>query len=94
MPLSLKQLQDVCMLYSGSSHRCRYISQDDTDPAKWYCLKKTSKKADIDDEVVEVLKELRKKGLDPRRQALPLGDNCDGYLPLKYLTQGYDIAST
>ena len=90
MPLSLKQLQDVCMLYSGTSRRCRYLTQDDNDLTKWYCLKKTSKKADIDDEVMEFLKDAKKKGMDPRRQPVPLGDNCDGYLPLKHLEQGYD----
>jgi len=90
MPLSLKQLQDVCMLYNGSSKRCRYLAQDDTDHNKWYCYKKTSKKADIDDEVLEFLKELKKKGMDPKRQSIPFGDNCAGYLPLKTLEQGYD----
>ena len=90
MPLSLKQLKDVCMLYSGDHRRCRYLAQDDTDTTKWYCLKKSSKKYDIDDESQEFLKDLKKKGLDPRKQGIPLGDNCAGYPILKHIDQGYD----
>lgn len=90
MPLSLKQLHDVCMLHSGNYKRCRYLAQDDSDSTKWYCLKKSSKKSEVDDEAVEFLKELKKKGLDPRKQGIPLGDNCDGYPVLKHLEQGYD----
>jgi hypothetical protein len=90
MPLSLKQLQDVCLLYSGNYKRCRYLAQDDTDSTKWYCLKKSSKRSDIDDETYEFLKELKKKGLDASKQGIPLGDNCDGFPILKHIDQGYD----
>lgn len=91
MPLSLKQLQDVCMLYTGNYKRCRYAGQDDTDSSKWYCLKKSSKRQEIDDETDEFLKELKKKHQDPKKQGVPLGDNCDGYPILKYMEQGYDV---
>jgi hypothetical protein len=88
--LSLKQLEDVCMVYKQNYKRCRYLAQDDHDPTKWHCLKKSSKKSDVDDEVDESLKELKKKGQDPRKQGVPLGDNCDGYPILKNHEQGYD----
>ena len=88
--LSLKQLQDVCMLYSGNYKRCRYLAQDDTDSSKWYCLKKHVKKTEIDDETSEFLKEAKKKNIDPYKQNIPLGDNCDGYPVLKHIEQGYD----
>jgi len=78
------------MLYSGNHKRCRYLAQDDTDSNKWYCLKKSTKKSEIDDETVEFLKELKKKQLDPYKQGIPLGDNCDGYPVLKHIEQGYD----
>ncbi len=90
MPLSLKQLHDVCLLYSGDYRRCRYLAQDDNDSSKWYCLKKNAKRQDIDDETQEFLKELKKKGTDPRKQGYPLGDNCTGYPILKHIEQGYD----
>lgn len=90
MPLSLKQLQDVCLLHYGDHRCCRYLAQDDSNPDKWYCLKKTSKKAEIDDEASDYIKEQRKKGLDPTKQGYPLGDNCEGYPILKYIEQGFD----
>lgn len=88
--LSLKQLSDVCLYNTDDSDRCRYLARDDTDTTKWYCVKKSSKKSTIDDEVADFLKNMEKKGLDPRKQGVPLGDNCDGYLILKHVSQGYD----
>ncbi len=90
MPLSLKQLTDVCMAYSSDYRKCRYLAQDDSDLSKWYCLKKSSKRVFIDDETSDFLKELKKKGLDAKRQGIPLGDNCNGYPILKHIEQGYD----
>jgi hypothetical protein len=90
MPLSLAQLKDVCLLHRQDYKRCRYLAQDDMDGSKWYCLKKTVKKVEIDDETDEYVKECRKKNLDPRQQPIPLGDNCAGYPVLKHIDQGYD----
>ena len=90
MPLSLKQLQNVCNLHNGGYRRCKYLARDDFDSSKWYFLKKTSKKKDIDDETMEYLKELQKKLLDPKKQDIPIGDNCEGYPVLRRLEQGYD----
>jgi len=90
MALSLKQLQDVCLFNSGNYKRCRYLAQDDLDPTKWYCVKKSSKKEEIDDEASIFLAELKKKNMDPRKQGVPLGDNCSGYPILKHVIQGYD----
>lgn len=88
--LSLKQLQDVCLVHSGDHRRCRYLAQDDHDWQKWYCLKKSPKKAEIDVDVDEFIQETRKKGQDPRKANIPIGDNCQGYPILKYIEQGYD----
>lgn len=88
--LSLKQLQDVCLLHTNSHRKCRYLAQDDDDPYKYYCVKKSSKKVDIDDETEDHFKECKKKGTDPYVQGVPLGDNCDGYPILKHIEQGYD----
>lgn len=90
MSLSKKQLQDVCMLYSGSQ-MCRYLSQDDADPSKWNCLKhRPIEKKKIDDKIDQFLAECKKKGIDATKQHVPLGDNCGGYPLLKNIEQGYD----
>lgn len=88
--LSLKQVQDVCLAYSGDNDRCRYLAQDNIDRRKWYCLKQTVKKTEIDDDVNEFLRELKNKNLDPNKQGVPLGNNCQGYPLLKNIEQGYD----
>jgi hypothetical protein len=90
MPLSLKQLQDVCLYYNHDSKKCRYLAQDENDSSVWFCLKQSSKKSEVDTEVSEHLKELKQKNLDPLKQNIPLGDNCAGYPILRYIKQGYD----
>lgn len=90
MPLSKKQLQDVCLLYDGTYKKCKYLAQDDSDWAKYYCLKKSSKKSEIDVETDDFIRETRKKGKDPRKENIPLGDNCEGYPIMKYINQGFD----
>ena len=91
MPLSKNQLHNVCLLYSGNHKRCRYLAQDDNDWNKWYCLKRTSKKADIDVETEDFIRQTRKKGQDPTKAGIPLGDNCQGYPIFKFIEQGYDV---
>lgn len=91
MPLSQKQLQDVCMLHSGDHRQCRYLAQDDNDPRKWYCLKqKKTDKATIDNRIKQFVDDCKKKSIDPKSQGIPLGDGCDGYTVLKHIEQGYD----
>ena len=41
-------------------------------------------------ETDDFIRETRKKGKDPRKENIPLGDNCEGYPILKYIEQGYD----
>lgn len=88
--LSLKQINDVCLVRS-SVRRCRYLDQDDTNSSKWYCLKQSSKKDEIDEEIVDYLDDLSKRGIDPSSKDIPLGDNCKGYPIFKNKLQGYDI---
>lgn len=90
MPLSLKQLNDVCLLNSGDYRRCRYLAQDDLDSNKWYCMKLSAGKSEIDLEAHEFLEEMKRKMVDPKKQGAPLGDNCSGYPILKFIEQGYD----
>lgn len=88
--LSLKQLKDVCLVNDNTYLKCRYLSQDENDYTKWYCLKKTTKALDVDSELDEFVRDCRKRGKDPRKENVPLGDNCAGYPLLRHINQGYD----
>lgn len=86
--LSKKHLQDVCMCNQGSS-ACRYLSKESWD--KFVCLKlRPIEKAKIDNRTADKYFEAKKKGIDPKTQNHPLGDNCPGYPVLKTIEQGYD----
>jgi len=90
--LSLKQQENVCLLYTGGIDQCRYLKQDDTEYDKWYCIKKKKAEKDkIDKKINEVLADFKKRGIDPANSSMPLGDNCDGYPVLKHIEQGYDV---
>ena len=89
--LSLKQLQDVCLIQNNDSTQCRYLRQDDVDYNKWYCLRhRKQEKQKIDSKVNDFLRECSKKGIHPFTQGFPLGANCSGYPVLKHIEQGYD----
>ncbi len=88
--LSLKQLDDICLVNSNSSERCRYLTADENEFGKFYCMKLSSRREQIDEEVEEYLVEMRRLGRDPNRDNLPLGDNCQGYPLFRNIEQGYD----
>ena len=89
--LSDLQLKNVCLAYNTDSSRCRYLCQDDNNWNQYYCLKKCSKKAEIDVEIADFIEETRKKNKDPYKENIPLGNNCSGYPIMKYIQQGYDV---
>lgn len=91
MPLTLKQLNDVCLYRSGDSQKCRYLAQDDLDPTKWHCLKMSHRRKDIDEQATEVIEDLRRKGIPISKSRIGLGDNCRGYHVTRYVNQGYDV---
>jgi len=91
MALSKKQTEDICLQTLSNHKTCRYLAQDDLDSKKFYCLKKSVKKAIADTEVGEFMGKMKKAGQDPNAQGLPLGDNCTGYPIMGYLEQGYDV---
>jgi hypothetical protein len=78
MPLSKKQLQDVCLLYDGTHKKCRYLAQDDADWTRYYCLKKSGKKSEIDVETDEFIRDTRKKGKRPPQRKCPDGRQLRG----------------
>jgi len=88
--LSKKQLQDVCLFNDKSHNKCRYLSQDDNDYTKYYCLKKNSEAQAIDKEVNSFIRECNRKGKNPYAENVPMGNNCKGYPLLKFIEQGYD----
>ncbi len=91
MALTLKQVQDVCMLGGGSA-QCRYLAEDETSTGKFYCLKLVStQKPEIDAEVDDFIKKHKDRGVDPYSMGMPLSNNCSGYLLLKSKMQGYDV---
>jgi len=88
--LSLKQIQDVCLYKDNTYRKCRYLCNDELDSSKWFCLKLSGKGRQIDDEIDQYLDEMAKRNKDPKKDNLPLGDNCGGYPVLRHIEQGYD----
>jgi hypothetical protein len=88
--LSAKQLRDVCLVSDGTYKKCRYLAQDENDWTKFHCVKKTSRSQLIDVELDDFIRDSQKKGKDPRKENIPMGDNCQGYPLLRHVEQGYD----
>lgn len=88
--LSLPQLNDICLLYGGSK-QCRYLDGDENDYNKYYCKKQSPDAKHIDDLTEEYITEAKSEGRDPELGNVPLGDNCNGFLPFKDILQGYDV---
>ena len=90
MPLSKKQLEDICLLNSGDSGTCRFLRDDDNSYNCWHCVKLRPKESSkINMKVNEFIRDCKKKKQDPHAQNVPLGDNCKGYPLLKHVDQGY-----
>lgn len=88
MPLTLRQIEDVCLEGEGAQ-QCRYLGEDSS--FKFYCMKKTAVRDDIDAEVSDFVLRTKAKGVDPDILGHPIGDNCKGYTLFRHLTQGYDV---
>lgn len=88
MPLTLNQLEYVCLIDDKNGNKCRYLAYDqDGYSDDWICLKKTSKKIKIDKEI-ESFMEQNKNYLITMQDLPPLGDNCKGFPVMKHLKQG------
>ncbi len=48
MPLSQKQVKDVCLAHGGYK-MCRYLAADDTNWGKFHCIKLTSRRKVTDE---------------------------------------------
>lgn len=85
MTLSLKQLNDVCLLNSDDKSKlCRYLINDELDQNKWHCQKlRPNIKSKIDHDIL--IAKHRKEMM------VSIGDNCSGYPLLRNITQGYDL---
>lgn len=89
--LSLKQLKDICLIDDLTHRRCRYLTQDDTDRSKFYCMKMSAKAKKIDEEIDSYMHTMNIKGKSIYNDNLPFGDNCHGYPLLRHIEQGYDV---
>lgn len=90
MTLSQKQLKEVCML-NGGSKTCRYLYNDELDSSKWYCSKlRPIEKTKIDISIDQFVFDCKKRKIDAKKVGRPMGDNCEGYLLLKNIKQGFD----
>jgi len=88
--LSLPQIQNVCLV-EGGNKCCRYLSEDDLDPSKFHCNKlRPLEKSKIDKDVNGFLSDCHAKKINPSSYSKALGNNCDGYLILHHIEQGYD----
>lgn len=84
--LTNRQVVDICQLGQGKS-QCKYLSKDEDE--KWVCCKlHPFLKRQAEDKLVNI-----KKFVGRPSTAIPAGDNCQGYLMLKYIQQGYDVKS-
>lgn len=85
--LSLKQVENICLVGDETGKKCRYISKKDGDV--YVCLKlATESRKTIDEQVQSYVDATynSKSQIHP-----PLGDNCVGYKVSLYVEQGYDI---
>lgn len=88
MVLSAAHVRDVCMLNKGSK-QCIFLEEGDNYNS-FYCKKLSNEKVHFEEDRDNTIKEFKKKGIDPYKSTVPLGDNCEGYIYLKVLEQGYD----
>lgn len=88
MPLTLNQLEFVCLFNDKDGNKCRYLAYDqDNNSNDWICLKKTSKKIKIDKQVEDFITN-NKNYKFLMNEIPPLGDNCKGFPVMKHLQQG------
>jgi hypothetical protein len=91
MTLSKKHVKDVC-LHNCGSKTCRYLSTDELDSSKFYCFKlRPIDKNDIDQSIEDFSSDCKRRKINPKSIGKAIGDNCEGFLLLKNLSQGYDV---
>ena len=88
--ISEKHLEDVCMRNCGSK-TCRYLYNDDLNPNQWNCNKlRPIEKVKIDVSLENFIRDCKKRKINPKNLSQPMGDNCEGFLIMKNIKQGYD----
>jgi len=86
--ISKQHIEKFCQPEQGHK-TCRYFAENVKD-GNFYCLKKTLKKQEMDNELHNKMELFKKQGKEIKDTCLPLGDNCDG-LPISQMEQGFDI---
>lgn len=88
--LSQNQVDDRCLAYGGHK-MCRYLVYDQK-TGKHLCIKKVDQlREEIDRRVEKHIEKAKATGQDLVMLGRAIGDNCQGYLYLKNVVQGYDI---
>lgn len=90
MPLSKNHVKNVCLM-GQDDKTCRYLTHNEENWSECHCVKMSSKKKEIDNELIALTAELKLKGLAPEDSRIPLGDNCKGYPITQHKIQGYDV---
>lgn len=86
--LTPNHIRHFCMGDGSPGSGCRYLERDDLDDSKFYCLKLVeSRRRSIDEEMDADTPKRQRSGGDE----VMLGDNCQGYIKLKSIWQGYDV---
>ena len=87
MPLTKLHVINICKKDQGSD-RCRYLEEDQLYVGIYQCLKLSSQRNAVDEEVEDLKKNSRYMSRNSNNTAV--GDNCKGYPTLRYKQVGYD----
>jgi hypothetical protein len=91
MTLSKNHVKNVCLLNCGSK-TCRYLHNDEFDSSKFHCLKlRPIEKNKIDEATENFIANCKMKKINPKLIDKPIGNNCEGFLLLRNIKQGYDV---
>ena len=88
--LSLKQIENVCLINDDTGKKCKYLTVNYSNNQNYYtCLKLSEASKKIIDEQVKIYSDFYKNSKLVKLP--PLGDNCAGYKISLYVEQGYDV---
>lgn len=96
MALTENQIKDVCNVYGGSD-RCKYMDEELVEDKNgdlniiYICRKLSPEKKSIDKRLSNQLTDCAINGTNPKDEGIPMGDNCNGYVALHHIPQGYDV---
>lgn len=87
--LSKAHLQSVCNLGKGQS-QCMFVEESD-ELGKYFCMKLTGERRRIEEQSKSVYEQLISQGIRPSDIVVPMSDNCQGFIALRTVVQGFDV---